>query len=73
MALTDGSGSPFRSVTEENRQARIDAIMPVFIETVRYWQQQGRWCRRDRADSAFHRGNYALESVRKQSRVWLRA
>ena len=29
-----------QGVTEENRQARIDAIMPVFIETVRYWQQQ---------------------------------
>ena len=29
-----------QGVTEENRQARIDAIMPTFIETVRYWQQQ---------------------------------
>ena len=28
-----------QGVTEENRQARIDAIMPVFIETVRYWQK----------------------------------
>ena len=27
-------------VTEENRQARIDAIMPTFIETVRYWQEK---------------------------------
>ncbi len=27
-------------VTEENRQARIDAVMPAFIDTVRYWQQQ---------------------------------
>lgn len=26
-------------VTEENRQARVDAIMPTFIETVRYWQK----------------------------------
>lgn len=29
-----------QGVTEENRRARIDAIMPVFIETVRYWQKQ---------------------------------
>ncbi|WP_065355974.1 esterase [Kluyvera georgiana] len=29
-----------QSVTEENRQARVDAIMPTFIETVRYWQKQ---------------------------------
>lgn len=28
-----------QGVTEENRQARVDAIMPVFIETVRYWQK----------------------------------
>lgn len=26
-------------VTEENRQQRIDAIMPTFVETVRYWQK----------------------------------
>jgi phospholipase/carboxylesterase len=29
-----------QGVTEENRQQRIDAIMPTFIETVRYWQEQ---------------------------------
>lgn len=28
------------SVTEDNRQARIDAAMPAFIEQVNYWQQQ---------------------------------
>nr|MDQ6120941.1 esterase [Klebsiella pneumoniae subsp. pneumoniae] len=27
-------------VTEENRQQRIDAIMPTFIEIVRYWQEK---------------------------------
>lgn len=27
-------------VTEENRQQCIDAVMPQFIEIVRYWQQQ---------------------------------
>lgn len=29
-----------QGVTEDNRQARVDAIMPTFIETVRYWQKQ---------------------------------
>ena len=29
-----------QGVSEENRQQRVDAIMPTFIETVRYWQQQ---------------------------------
>lgn len=28
-----------QGVTEENRQPRIDDIMPTFIDTVRYWQQ----------------------------------
>ncbi len=27
-------------VTEENRQGRIDAVMPAFIEVVHYWQKQ---------------------------------
>lgn len=27
-------------VTEDNRQGRVDAIMPKFVEMVRYWQQQ---------------------------------
>lgn len=29
-----------QDVTEANRQARVDAIMPTFIETVRFWQKQ---------------------------------
>ncbi|STI47915.1 esterase YpfH [Escherichia coli] len=29
-----------QGITEDNRQARVDAIMPTFIETVRYWQKQ---------------------------------
>jgi phospholipase/carboxylesterase len=35
-----------QGVTEENRQQRIDAIMPTFIEIVRYWQKRAasaRW------------------------------
>lgn len=27
-------------VTEDNRQQRIDEIMPLFVDTVRYWQKQ---------------------------------
>lgn len=27
-------------MTEENRQQRVDAIMPTFIEIVRYWQEK---------------------------------
>ncbi|MDU3921462.1 MAG: esterase [Klebsiella pneumoniae] len=29
-----------QGVTEENRQQRIDAVMPTFIEIVRYWQEK---------------------------------
>ena len=29
-----------QGVTEENRQQRIDAIMPTFIDIVRYWQEK---------------------------------
>jgi len=29
-----------QGVTEENRQQRVDAIMPTFVETVRYWQKE---------------------------------
>lgn len=29
-----------QGVTEENRQGRIDAIMPTFIDTVRHWQKE---------------------------------
>jgi phospholipase/carboxylesterase len=28
-----------RDVTEDNRQARVDAAMPTFVATVRHWQQ----------------------------------
>ena len=55
-----------QGVTEENRQARIDAVMPVFIDTVRYWQQQRRWCRCDRADWLFA-GVYHVPGERKSA------
>jgi len=28
------------NISEENRQQRVDAVMPQFIEVVRYWQQK---------------------------------
>jgi phospholipase/carboxylesterase len=54
-------------VTEENRQARIDAIMPVFIETVRYWQQQSGVNALATALIGFSQGSImALEGVKAQ-------
>ena len=42
-AEASGTGRQWFSVegiNEENRQQRVDAIMPTFIETVRHWQRQ---------------------------------
>ena len=39
-AVTGGRQWFRQGLTEDNRQARVDAIMPTFIETVRYWQKQ---------------------------------
>jgi len=42
-AEVSGTGRQWFSVegiNEENRQQRVDAIMPTFIETVRHWQRQ---------------------------------
>ena len=42
-AEASGSGRQWFSIdgiSEEDRQQRVDAIMPTFIETVRHWQQQ---------------------------------
>ncbi|NYY79906.1 hypothetical protein DMH17_12635 [Raoultella planticola] len=61
------SGSRFR-VTEENRQSRIDAIMPTFIETVRYWQKQSGVGPRATALIGSRRGDYV--SGEHQSRAW---
>ncbi|BBE76388.1 MULTISPECIES: esterase [Phytobacter] len=56
-----------QGVTEENRQARIDAIMPVFIETVRYWQQQSGVNAQATALIGFSQGSImALEGVKAQ-------
>lgn len=42
-AEASGTGRQWFSaegISEENRQQRVDAIMPTFIETVRHWQRQ---------------------------------
>ena len=57
-----------QGVTEENRQARIDAIMPVFIETVRYWQKQSGVGANATALIGFSQGAImALESIKAAS------
>lgn len=57
-------------MTEENRQARIDAAMPAFIDTVRYWQQQSGVGADATALIGFSQGSImSLESV-KRSPDW---
>ncbi|MGG7444578.1 esterase [Kosakonia oryzendophytica] len=54
-------------VTEENRQQRVDTIMPVFIDTVRYWQKQSGLGARATALIGFSQGAImALEGVKAQ-------
>lgn len=56
-----------QGVTEENRQARIDAVMPAFIEIVRYWQQQSGVGANATALIGFSQGSImSLESVKAQ-------
>jgi len=56
-----------QGVTEENRQARIDAIMLTFIETVRYWQKQSGVSGTATALIGFSQGAImSLESVKAQ-------
>ena len=57
-----------QGVTEENRQARVDAIMPVFVETIRYWQQQSGVGAKATALIGFSQGAImSLESVQAHS------
>lgn len=54
-----------QGVTEENRQQRIDAIMPTFIETVRYWQKESGVGPQATALIGFSQGSImALESTK---------
>lgn len=56
-----------QGVTEDNRQQRIDAIMPTFIETVRYWQKQSGVGAGATALIGFSQGAImSLESVKAQ-------
>ncbi|WP_435945804.1 esterase [Dryocola sp. BD586] len=68
------SGSPqgrewfsVAGVTEENRQGRIDAVMPTFIEVVRYWQKQSGVAANATALIGFSQGAImALEGVKAE-------
>ncbi len=57
-----------QGVTEENRQERVDAIMPTFVDTVRYWQQQSGVGANATALIGFSQGAImALESVKAEA------
>ncbi len=54
-------------MTEENRQGRIDAVMPTFIEVVRYWQKQSGVAANATALIGFSQGAImALEGVKAE-------
>lgn len=54
-----------QGVTEENRQGRVDAIMPTFIETVRHWQKESGVGPQATALIGFSQGSImALESTK---------
>ncbi|HID2077512.1 TPA: esterase [Klebsiella oxytoca] len=56
-----------QGVSEENRQQRVDAIMPTFIETVRYWQQQSGVSPQATALIGFSQGAImSLESIKAE-------
>ncbi|QIK14963.1 esterase [Leclercia sp. 29361] len=56
-----------QGVTEESRQERVDAIMPTFVGTVRYWQQQSGVGANATALIGFSQGAImALESVKAE-------
>ncbi len=56
-----------QGVTEENRQQRVDAIMPAFIETVRYWQRESGLGPQATALIGFSQGAImSLEGVKAQ-------
>ncbi|MEW7311862.1 esterase [Buttiauxella gaviniae] len=54
-------------VSEENRQQRVDAIMPTFIEVVRHWQKQSGITANATALIGFSQGAImALEGVKAE-------
>lgn len=57
-------------VTEENRQQRVDAIMPTFVEVVRHWQKQSGVGANATALIGFSQGAImALEGVKADSQL----
>lgn len=56
------------SVTDENRQSRVEAVMPAFIRQVRYWQTQSSVQPASTALIGFSQGAImALESLKVES------
>ncbi|MFP2240193.1 esterase [Pseudescherichia vulneris] len=54
-----------QGVTEENRQQRVDAIMPTFIDTVRHWQKESGVSPQATALIGFSQGSImSLESTK---------
>jgi phospholipase/carboxylesterase len=54
-----------QDVTEENRQQRIDAVMPTFIDKVRHWQKESGVSPQATALIGFSQGSImALESTK---------
>lgn len=57
-----------RGVTEDNRQARVDAAMPAFLDTVGHWQQRSGVAAAATALLGFSQGAImALEFTRTQA------
>ncbi|WP_342324079.1 esterase [Kosakonia sp. BYX6] len=55
------------NISEENRQQRVDAVMPQFVEVVRYWQQQSGVSPLATALIGFSQGAImALEGIKAQ-------
>lgn len=73
FAFGNGSGRQWFSVqgvTEENRAERIAEVMPQFIETVRYWQQQSGVNDAGTALVGFSQGSImALEALKAEPRL----
>jgi phospholipase/carboxylesterase len=72
-AFGNGSGRQWFSVqdvTEENRVERIAEVMPLFIETVRYWQQHSGVNDAGTALVGFSQGSImALEALKAEPKL----
>jgi len=72
-AFGNGSGRQWFSVqdvTEENRVERIAEVMPLFIETVRYWQQHSGVNDASTALVGFSQGSImALEALKAEPKL----